>query len=183
MLPAAAHKRLQLIQGDICAPPLRRHSIDLALAAHNTFMHLTPREALTALKAMRDCLAPNGRLILDLANPFDLWQMPGDSAIEPEQAVQDPETGETILVSSSSKLDEEAQVLRVTWYFDASRTGALQIRRAEATTDYHFLFPHEMERMVYDAGLTLTELVGDYDHSPYAESSPRMIVIAEKQGR
>ncbi len=182
-LAANERDRLQLVQADICAPPLGRRSFDLALAAHNTFMHLTPAEALTSLRAVGGCLTPQGRLILDLANPFDLWQLPTDDAEEPEQVVNDPATGEQVRVSSSSRLVEEAQLLRVTWYFDSWQSGDQLVRRAEVSTDYHFLFPHEMERLIYDAGLVLAELVGDYDQSPFAESSPRMIVIAERRER
>ncbi len=178
------HERIHLVQADICHPPFHRQSFHLALAAHNTFMHLKPAEQLTALKAVRDCLSPAGRLILDLANPFVLWQMPDNSDLEPEQTLDDPVTGETVLVSSASRLDEEAQLFQVTWRFEISQTRDHHIQAATFTTDYHFLFPHEMERLIYDAGFALKELVGDYEHSPFAESSPRMIVIAEqREGR
>ncbi len=141
-------------------------------------MHLDTGQATAVLHRVRACLAENGRLFIDLINPFAVANTPPDQLVSLENALTDPQTGDVILHMAANRLDSAAQILRITWIYDRSPAAGGPIHRTVAQAAYHYRYPHQMQILLQDAGFTRLEMWGDYDRSPFQEESGRFLILA-----
>ena len=155
----------------------------LALMPFNTFMHLLTTEAqLAALDRIRRHLAPGGVLALDMPNPGEAYAAQ-EQGLTLERSFLDGDR--TVQQFSSIALDRAAQLSHITWIYDstgpeeAGPEGAVQ--RSIVPLTLRYTFPAEMSLLLSRAGLSLAHLYGDYDRSPFADGSPRMLVLATSQ--
>ena len=175
----AARSRVQLIEGNMVTIKLPDHNgrYRLIFAGYNTFMHLTPSQTVTALRRIRDLLQPDGRLFLDLNNPFTLAETADTPILALENILRDPETGDVVIQLSAERLDAAGQRIQVTWVFDASPAPGGPVRRRVVEMDYFYHYPHELELLLSEAGLKFQSLLGDYDGSSFSEDSERLLLI------
>lgn len=182
--PEAVRARVTLIEADMdsftLAEPGGRFA--LALIGYNTLMHLAPAQVRATLRRIGSYLPAGGRLFIDLANPFAVAQTPEDSGLTLERSLVDPETGEIILQMASNRLDEGEQSLTITWIYDVSPAAGGPVQRTVATAAYHYFYPHQLELLLAEGGFKLESLAGNYDQSPFAEDSPRLLITAVKEG-
>lgn len=178
--PDDVKSRIELLEMDMAALDLagKDGRFALAIIPYNTFMHLDSRQKSAALKGIKRYLAGNGRLFIDLINPFAIAATPNDHALSLENRFTDPQTGHIVLQMASNHLDEASQLLRITWIYDASPPGGGPVQRTAATADYHYLFPHQIELLLQEAGFRLTSLAGNYDLSSFTEESERLLITA-----
>jgi SAM-dependent methyltransferase len=150
----------------------------LAIVPFNTFMHLLTTEAqLAALERIRRHLAPDGVLALDVPNPGEAYAAQ-EQGLTLERTFLDGDR--TVQQFSSIALDRAAQLSHVTWIYDSTGPdGAVQ--RSLVPLTLRFTFPAEMALLLSRGGLSLKHLYGDYDRSPFADGSPRMLVLATAQ--
>lgn len=178
-LPPAQAARVQLLQADMtqltltAAPPY-----GLALLPYNTAMHLTPPQLTQTLRRVQRYLGQNGRLLIDLANPFIVAATLNDHMVTLENVFTDPETGETIVQMASNRLDDEAQILHITWLYDASPAAGGAVQRTVVQADYHYWYPHQLEMALHDAGLRALRFSGDYADAPFDQESERLLLLA-----
>lgn len=178
LAPAGVRERVQLLSGDMTNLALPQTAFQLAIVAYNTLLHLDPAGKLAALRAIRRHLAPAGQVVLDLANPLALAQTPNDRMLTLEQVLTDRETGDTVTVLASNWVDTEAQVVQITWLYDATPPAGGVLRRTVAQAAYHYLYPHQLELILHDAHFSLVAMYGNYDQTPYTEESDRLLVVA-----
>lgn len=153
----------------------------LVIVPYNTLFHLDTAQTLAMLRRVSDYLAENGRLFLDLANPVDIANTPEDALLSLENVLTDPETGELIVHLASNRLDTANQTLHITWIYDVSSPSGGPVERTVAQGAYHYRYPHQLELLLQEAGYKLRHLWGDYDQSPYDETSSRLLVLATKK--
>lgn len=178
--PPEVQQRFRLVEGDMSRFELAGEQGHYALAifSYNTLMHLDSSEVLAALRQVGRHLKPGGGLFIDLANPAAITQVPNDRAVTLERQFVDPESGNVILQLASNWLEEPAQVLHITWIFDAIPAAGGALSRTIVQTDYHFYYPHQMELLLSEAGFRLSSLTGDYLGSAYSEESERLLLQA-----
>jgi len=173
----AVQNRVTLIEAD-----MTDFTVDgrfpLVIIPYNTFMHLDTGQATAVLRRVRDCLAENGRLFIDLINPFAAANTPSDQLISLENTLTDPDSGDVILHMASNRLDSAAQILHITWIYDRSPADGGPIHRTVAQAAYHYRYPHQMQMLLQDAGFSRLEMMGDYDQSPFQEESGRFLILA-----
>jgi SAM-dependent methyltransferase len=147
----------------------------LAVMPFNTFMHLvTPEAQVAALANIRRHLAPGAPLVLDLINPADAYAA-AEQGLTLERAFTDGER--VVQVFSSLRLDRAAQLGAITWLYD-SVGAAGDIQRTVVPLTMRYSFPGELRWLLEKTGFALAHVYGDYDRSPFAEGTPRMIVMA-----
>lgn len=168
---AAPPTRLQASMHDFTASG----GFGLAIMPFNTFMHLlTPETQTAALVNIRKHLAPGAVLALDMPNPCDAYAS-SEQGIMLERTFRD---GERVVQQFSSvALDRAAQLAHITWLYDAVAPGGA-VERTIVPLTLRYTFPGEMRLLLEHCGFSLTHLYGDYDCSPFADGSPRMIVVA-----
>ena len=169
--------RVTLVQGEMTQIELNGR-YTLIIIPYNTLLHLTPAQVNQTLANLRQLLGTDGRLFIDIVNPFAMAQMPDDRMITLEQTFTDPHTGHTVLQFASSWPDNEAQILHITWIYDVTPANGGPIHRTISQFTYHYLYPHELELQLRQSGFQLEALWGDYNRSPFDEESDRLLVIA-----
>ena len=147
----------------------------LAVMPFNTFMHLlTPEEQVAALTNIRRHLAEGAALALDMPNPADAYAAE-EHGLMLERTFRDGDR--TVQQFSSVALDRAAQLAHITWFYDAiGPDGAVQRTLVPLTLRY--TFQYEMRLLLERCGFLLAHLYGDYDCAPFADGSPRMLVVA-----
>ena len=180
----AVQSLITLVEGDMAALTLPETArFALAIVPYNTLLHLTPERTAALLRGVKGVLGENGRLFIDLINPAAIANTPDDATLTLENCFTDPESGHTVLQLAANRLDEAEQTLHVTWIYDATPPGGGPIHRTITQGEYHYLYPHQLELLLQEAGFRLLTLAGDYDRSPYAEDSPRLLLLAGKSGQ
>jgi ubiquinone/menaquinone biosynthesis C-methylase UbiE len=175
----AVRTLITLVEGDmaeLALPEAARFA--LAIVPYNTLLHLKPEQVATMLRGVKRVLGENGRLFIDLINPVAMANTPDDQTLTLENCFTDPETGHTVLQLAANRLDEAEQTLHVTWIYDATPPGGGPIHRTIAQGVYHYLYPHQLELLLQEAGFRLLTLAGNYDSSPFNEESPRLLLVA-----
>jgi SAM-dependent methyltransferase len=177
---AAVQQRVTLIKADMTSLTLpSENRFGLILIPYNTFMHLDRTQALLVLRRVRNYLVENGRLFIDLPNPLDIANISDDQLLNLENVLTDPDSGELIVHLSSNRLDSANQTLHITWIYDVSQPDGGAVNRTLAQAVYHYRYPHQMELLLQEAGFKLTQLLGNYDQSPYNEESKRLLILAK----
>lgn len=152
----------------------------IALMPFNTFMHLLTPEAQTAtLRNIRRHVVEGAPLVLDLVNPVEAYASAEQGlTLERTFAHLEGQTERTVQQFSQYQVDRATQLARVTWLYDSVGPEG-DVRRTIVPLTLRYTFPGEMRLLLEKGGFALTHLWGDYDHSPFSESAPRMIVMAE----
>lgn len=169
--------KVMLVQGDALSLPeqVAGRRYGLVLIPYNTLLHFPPREAATLLRQTTRVLASHGRLFIDVVSPFALAEQEDTVVPVLETTLHDEETGAVIEQWSRSHLDSESQIMHVAWEF---RNTAVSGDSQTLDMAYHYTYPHQLELLLRQAGLRLTELWGDYERGPFTEQSERLLVLA-----
>ncbi len=179
--PIGVQTRVRLVEADMTGFELADDGrFPLIIIPYNTFLHLDTTQKMAALRQIKQYVRQDGRLFIDLINPFWIAATPDDDAPILENELTDPETGSTILQFAQNQLDEAAQTLSIIWTYETPppKIGAAP-QRITAKASYHYLFPHQIELLLRDAGFKLESLAGDYDRSPFDENSERLLITAK----
>jgi SAM-dependent methyltransferase len=176
----AVQSRVRLVEADMAEFNLNGrapHSrYPLILIPYNTFMHLDSAQALATLKRVKAHLGEDGKLFIDLANPFTVANTPEDHLLSLENVLTD--NNDNILHLAANRLDTVEQTLHITWIYDRSPKSGGQIERTIAQATYHYRYPHQMELLLQEAGFRQFAFFGGYDQSPFQEESQRLLLIA-----
>ncbi len=179
--PTRARLDVSIVRADMKDFTTEQH-FRLALMPFNTFMHLlTLEDQIAALSCIRKHLQPGAALALDMPNPGEAYAAPaGEQGLTLERTFMDGESGSAVQQFSSVAVDRAAQLAHITWLYDAvAPDGAVQ--RAIVPLTLRYTFPGEMRLLLEKCGFTLAHLYGDYQRAPFADGSPRMIVVATAQ--
>lgn len=174
---AQVRSRVTLYEADMTAFDLGKR-FDLALIPHNTLSELPRKKLGRALDSARKHLHGDAELMIDLLSPFSLMQMQNDDRAQVDRSFADPQSGATIIQSSSCRLDPVNQNLHITWIFEAGENSLERSEKLVTHSVFYLLYPHELELLLKASGLTLVSLYGGYDKQPYHEDSERILAIA-----
>jgi SAM-dependent methyltransferase len=181
-LASEVHRRVTLVEADMTNFSLG-HTFALATVPFRPLQHLVSvEEQLGLLDCVRRHLMPGGKLALDVFHP-DLKRLA--SPATPEE-IED--TAEHTLA--------DGRRLRRTFRLTAKRIAGqindaeliyyLQDQSGSTTRIVHafplrYFFRFELEHLLARAGFEIAEFFGDFDRSPFTDSSPEMIVIAARK--
>jgi SAM-dependent methyltransferase len=151
---------------------LGRH-FDAIVIAANSLMHLHSRaDFARAFSAIRQHLAPGGRLLFDVFVPSArLLSLPAGQR-ERLGVFLHPRRGE-ISIEETISYDPISQVMRTDWYWSTAerkdfRHTPLELRQ---------IFPEELPLLLEAGGLRLLERYGDFDRSPLTAASHRQVCV------
>jgi SAM-dependent methyltransferase len=173
------HRRVALVQGTMCRPPLKGR-FGLVFIALDSFLHLADADEQRAcLSATRDLLDRGGRLVLDLPGPaapgWEDWSA-GVRPLVPVWTQTLPDGGQVTKLSTYSA-DASTQSHHVTELYDCLAPDG-SLRRSVVEYDLRFVFPAELVLLLDSCGLRLLDRYGDYDLGPFEAGSPRQICVA-----
>ncbi len=179
--PAGVIERVSLVHASMTNFYLGR-TFQLITIPFRGFQHLLEvEEQLACLEAVRRHLVPGGRLV------FDAFHVDPAATHDPAWQEEREDTPETLL-PDGRKLRRTA---RVTAFHRARQVNDIEFAfyvtypdgRTERLlwhTPLRYFFRFELEHLIARAGLRLTALYGNLDRSPFTDSSPEMIFVAER---
>lgn len=172
-----------LHQADMRHLHLPQQTFNLALVPINTFMHnLTLADQQACLAAIAAHLPPGGALVLDLYHPQPELLLEADGRLQLVEQKTDPQTGARTQWFSLRYLDLAAQQVEVTFLLDQTDPDG-RLSRHQFTFPMRYLHRYEAELLLQQTGFVLQQVYGDYNFAPFEADSPRMILLAEFQGR
>lgn len=174
-MPFEAQKRARLIETDVLQWQNDDTPFGLIIIPYNTLMHFSPQQSQKLFRLIHNWLGVNGRIFIDLENPFTLANSVAQNEFLLEDEFIDPESGESVQQFSRTTLDTAAQQLFVEWKYVASDRHLDSIQ-VEMT--YHYRFPHQLEMALSQAGLKLKHIFGGYGRTPFNETSSRLLLLA-----
>lgn len=148
----------------------------LAIAPFNTFMHLlTVEDQIRVLTHVRGALKPGAMLALDVVNAGAAYaSVEGGLHLERSFTFGD----RTVQQFSTLTIDRAAQQAEILYFYDSVGAGG-GLQRLTVPITLRYVFPGEMRLLLERCGFGLKGLYGDYDHSPFDDDAPRMLVVAE----
>lgn len=162
-----------VVAADLRLPPFRRRAFDGAYIMHSSIGMFGDEQDLEILMWLSGSIKPGGLLALDLANrskidkayaafgeSWNMWISAGPYRVL-SIANYNPLTG---------RIKETRYIYKQGQYIGA-RTLELRIYS-----------PSEIGLMLRSIGMMVKSIYGDFDKSPYSESSDRLIVVAVKIG-
>jgi len=156
---AGVDGRLDLRVGDLRRPPVDER-VPLVLCPFRAYLHLRDdRERLEALRAARELLLPDGRLIFDVFAPGD------DDIAETDGRWIEREPG----IFERADWNRDAQVLTL-----SVRDGA-----AETTMTLSWLEPPRWIALLGEAGFDVDAVYGWFDRRPY-EGGEDTVFVARR---
>lgn len=178
--PEVVRKKATLVEADIRNISFFDDDVkfNLVLLPYNNLLHLKPGEIKEVLRRLRSHLPPNGRLFIDIENPYNLGFFQNDPQPVLENMFKDPQTGQMIYQYSQSRLDAYRQVLQTTWIFREAE--GTQEPSGVTTVDviYYYQYPHQLELILKGTGYSLLQLLGNYSGDPFTEESERLLLLA-----
>lgn len=166
----------RIIQADIRHLKLGR-KFDLIIAPFRVMSHLeSTTDQVTALRAVREHLADEGRFIFDVFVPdpvlcyqglkptvdFDGEWSPGRRLVRTVTVVPQPDR-QVNLATMHLAWDEDGDTHEAEWTFAA-----------------RYFFRYELEHLVARAGLTLASIFGNFNEEPLNEQSKDFIVVCTR---
>lgn len=150
----------------------------LVFCAFNSFQHLvTTDDQLACLASVREYLADDGRLVLNVFAP-DHSRLKGRVETVTHTA-KDLETGRGLLVTNVTEQDLVGQTLSATQFVDrVAEDGS--VRRMSATFTLTWIHHREMRLLLRHAGFEVTQVYGGYDRRPYDYVSGIQVFVARK---
>jgi SAM-dependent methyltransferase len=172
--------RVRMVEGDMRDFDLGQR-FDLVFNAFGSFEQLlTTEDQLAALQSVARHLTGRGVFVAELRSLTGIdWE--AEPTLVHDFTRVDLDTGERVTKLRSQTVSPSRQTTVDTIIIDRMRSdGAVQRRVIEVPMRAIGRF--ELEYLLRDAGLRLTDLYGDTSLSPYTDASDRMIVVAELAG-
>ena len=118
--PWQVQQRIDLVQADAknLRLPHKDSSFALILLPYNTLFHFQSDEIRQLLGNTVRYLSPEGKLFIDITNPFIIDKMSTDREPSMENIYHDSDLGKTVRQFSQSRLYAAEQRLRTTWIFE-----------------------------------------------------------------
>ncbi|MEO8538916.1 MAG: class I SAM-dependent methyltransferase [bacterium] len=168
------------IEGHVSDLTLEQEHYGLILLPLDVFLYCADgEEQRDTLRCLASSLVFNGLIAIDLPGPA--------SGLDPDSnGVQRLVfSGETAAGTNfdcwhlhEDDLAEQTRYLRVT-YETPGEDGL--VRRRVSEHQLRYLYRYELEYLLADCGLVLSDIYGDYDLGPLSNDSERMVAIARRR--
>ena len=186
---AMAAAGVEVIEADMrrLEDPELSGRFSLATFALSTFQHLLARrDQIAALRSAADCLAPGGRVVLDLTapSPGDFDPSPQPLSLEWTRSAPDGRTvakfaAQEVGWSGCGGVDGASPIAEVTYIYDAVSPDG-RVERSLARFPLRAgITAGEAAGLLAAAGLRAVGWFGGYDLSPAGEGE-RLIVLGER---
>jgi hypothetical protein len=173
-----------LLEGDM------RHwnaveKFDLVVSPCGSMAHLlTLQDQLDAWKQAYHNLNSGGRFVVDVSMPrmaayADSFQVPPRAILEIDRDVTDPETGNRLIRSRTTRYLPHEQRAQVRFLYDKFVTGILSEHYISDFESYVY-FPRELRLLFMYTGFSIEASYGDYRGRPLSSTSEHMIMMGLK---
>lgn len=180
--------RLQVVVGDMTAPPLADASFELVIAPFNALQHLyTHDDLLACFREARRVLVPGGTFAFDVLLPDLEWLTWDPNERHSVTPFTHPTTGESMVYSTNHSYDHHTQVCHVRIYYDDAPRRPRAFKpppkpRRLVHLAHRQIFPEEIRALLRAAGLELVDLSGDFRGVRLRTGVQSQVVRARRPG-
>jgi SAM-dependent methyltransferase len=174
---------LRLVQGDMRWIPLT-DKIAAVISPCNTISSFSRSDRSRIFNQVRQVLVDQGIFIFSLPNPVLLQDVSDhlsrnpEPEPQPEDWIEDPETGFPVQISSW--MESTSDGLRWWWYYDQLDPGG-EVSRAQMGTLQFIDGPEIYKDQLREAGFKISREWGGFKGEKYSPKSPYWIVKAVKK--
>lgn len=172
---------VRLVEADMSDFALQQR-FDLVIIAFNGLGFVVgPGRQRASLHAAREHLAPGGRLAIDLIVPRVSYLAVSErtSPVRLGEDLHDPAPGVVRLLRyDTERYDPVRQVDDSIYQYELHHDDG-RVERFSRDLSWQMTFPNELELLMADAGLRVTERYGDYERSPFDRRSFLYLWVAE----
>ncbi len=172
---------VRLVEADMSDFALEER-FDLVIIAFNGLGFVVgPGRQRACLHAVRRHLAPGGRLAIDVIVPRVSYLALSErtSPVRLGEDLHDPSPGVARLLRyDTERYDPVRQVDDSIYQYELQYTDG-RVERFSRDLSWQMTFPNELELLMEDAGLRVTERYGDYERSPFDRRSFLYLWTAE----
>jgi hypothetical protein len=139
----------------------------------------TPEAQRQCVACVREHLAPNGRVVINLFDPRYDWLLPGrqEKLIAPREFVH-PVSGNRVLVETLERINDPVlQTFEERWRFTERGPAGEIIRQEEERLRLRWTFRFEMRHLVESCGLAVEAEYSDFHRSPPAYGKEQVWVL------
>ncbi len=175
--------RVELVEGDMRDFSLDRH-FSLITIPYRAFLHLlTPKAQRQALECIREHLAADGRLILNIFDPnlemIASYLGPTGSGLKRDSDFIHPETGNQVIVWYTGQYDPEVQLLNAYFIFEEIDNAGKVLQKTYNPLSLRYVYRYEMRYLLELSGYKIEAFYGDFQRGPFRYSGEQ-IWIARK---
>ncbi|HEX4204202.1 MAG TPA: class I SAM-dependent methyltransferase [Ktedonobacteraceae bacterium] len=144
----------------------------------NVFQFFLTREDQEAMLArVQEHLLPKGCFLFETRNPtprnlLEVRHPEGDKYVTPD--------GGQLVTSAEQYYDPMTQIQHYTSHLTFHRPGSQQEQKT-LYTDLRYVFPQEIEALLYYNGLQIRSRYGSWQQEPLTATSPAMIYVCQKR--
>ena len=179
--PADIQKRVHLVHANMADFQLNEKFALTIIPAHSFQILISQQDQENCLRSIAEHLVSHGRLIVDVFHPHF------PRLFDP-QYLQERQTRTNITLSDGRNVrvsDRIAAYHKSEQYNDVEQIYYVhhpdgREERLVQAFPMHYFFRYEMEYLLRLCGFKVIELFGKYDKSPFTDTSPEMIFVAEK---
>lgn len=173
---------IRWVQGDCRALDLGEQFRLITLTGNAFQEFLTREDQEGLLGAARRHLAPGGLFAFETRFPrpsalLTAAALDGNWSEETVWRAFTDEAGRAVTVSTAQRYDALRQTVEYVIHRRWQEDGRDEVR-SESTT-LRFVYPREMEALLYYNGLAIRDAYGDWDQRPLTNDSPRMIYVCQ----
>ena len=179
-LPDAAQQRIELAEGD-----MRSFSLDqrfkLIMIPFRSFLHLlTPADQRQALGCIRDHLADDGRLVLNIFDPrletiaAHLGTL--GAALKKFREFTHPETGRRVVVWEARHYDPVQQIIEEEHIIEELDADGRVVAKTFAPLRLRWVYRYEMQHLMELSGFAVEALYGSYERGPFRHGGEQIWV-------
>jgi SAM-dependent methyltransferase len=178
-LPAETAGRLHLHPGKMEQFDLGRKFGFIFIAFRSFQILLTPEDQRRCVSCVREHLAPNGRVVINLFDPRYDRLLPGreEKNLAPREFVH-PVSGNRVTVETLERINEPvSQTFRERWRFTETGPAGQTIRQEEERIELRWTFRHEMRHLAESCGFIVEAEYSDFHRSPPAYGKEQVWVL------
>ena len=171
---------LDLVHADMRDFSLDR-TFDLAIIPFRGFLSLlTVEDQTAALHSIGRHLSPEGKLVFSVFVPDpEVMVQPGDIPFYLRD-VTDPDTGSRLVLWHQSTHDNHHQILFTRLIIEELDQDGVMKRRLYRDFQLRYVHRWEMHHLLELCGYRVDDLYGDFDRSPFDETSTEVVWVATK---
>jgi SAM-dependent methyltransferase len=180
--PHEVQARCKLFEGDVRGFDLGR-TFHLVTCPFRVFQHLeTVDDQLACLEAVRAHLAPGGRFVLDVFNPWveRIYGETGRSTFEEEPPFVLPDGRRVVRRTGRLGVNAAAQLVEVEIDYEITHRDGRRESLVHAFP-MRYVFRYEAEHLLERAGLRVQDVWCDFQRAPFGAQYPGELILAARR--
>ena len=156
-----------------------REKFNLVVIPFRGFLSLlTVEDQTSTLTTVKRHLAPGGRLVFNVFVPdLNMLVQEGDTAYHLRD-VTDPDTGTRYVLWHQSSYDNHNQIVNARVIVEELDADGVMLRRLYRDFQLRYVHRWEMHHLLNACGYEVLDLYGDFDRSPFDDTSTEMVWVA-----